>query len=176
MRFSVAIIVSTGLVLGAPAWAQAPSDAPVATANGTSSAPTTREQIDAYLAPSADRGESDGDIDTMIEDGPRRIHGVVELSVGTGGYRSGGVAAVVPIGERSSLALSYRQTESDNGYAYGAPYGYDELDRRPLTMDVWPDESAMTAGCSTRFRNDAGYREGSLLGRTGRGADRCPLR
>lgn len=168
MRFPVVLLASVSFCAAAPAWSQAPADAPVATANGTSSAPSTQQQIDDFLAPPAPAE----DLDTALDDGPRRIHGTVELSVGTGGYRSGRVDAVVPIGERSSLALSYGQTRSDSGYVYG----YDALERRPLTMGAWPDDApATTADCGAGFRSGGGYRGGSLIDRA-RGADHCPVR
>lgn len=171
MRFPVLLLASAVVCAAAPAWSQAPADAPVATANGTSSAPSTQQQIDAFLAPPPDRQAAD-DLDTVLEEGPRRVHGTVELSVGTGGYRSGRVDAVVPIGERSSLALSYGQTRSDGGYVQG----YEALERGPLTLGGWPgDEPAMTVDCGAGVRTAAGYRQGSLIDRA-RGADRCPLR
>ncbi len=65
----------------------------------------------------------------------RRVHGSASVSVGTGGYRSASVSAVMPVGENGWLGLAYSQTDfgengayplmyDDIGYGYGADYGY----------------------------------------------------
>lgn len=55
----------------------------------------------------------------------RKMHGEVDFSIGTGGYRGYGAAVSLPIGETGRLDLSYRQVE--NGYHYGG-YGYPYFD------------------------------------------------
>ncbi|CAN7380447.1 hypothetical protein LJR164_002319 [Phenylobacterium sp. LjRoot164] len=54
----------------------------------------------------------------------RQIHGEVGVAVGTGGYRSGYITSVMPIGETGTLALTIGQEK--NGYRHywnGRPYG-----------------------------------------------------
>lgn len=63
----------------------------------------------------------------------RRIHGMVEVGVGTGGYRSYGAAVSMPLGENGSLNLSVRQVENGFGYGYGG-YGYDRFGYGGLGM------------------------------------------
>lgn len=61
----------------------------------------------------------------------RKMHGEVNVGVGTGGYRDFGLAMSLPLGESGRINLSYRQVE--NGYGYGG-YGYGRrLD--PLYFD-----------------------------------------
>ncbi len=65
----------------------------------------------------------------------RRVHGTASVSVGTGGYRSASVSAIMPVGDNGWLGLAYSQTDfgengvypymyDDYGYGYGADYGY----------------------------------------------------
>lgn len=73
----------------------------------------------------------------------RRIHGMVEVGVGTGGYRSYGAAVSMPLGETGTLNVSIRQVENGfgyGGYGYGHDrYGYGEL------------------GLGRSYLNDVGY-------------------
>lgn len=158
------------LMLGSAgmALAQIPeADGPVATASGTSF-PSTQQQIDAYLAdpPVLERpARWLGDGDAMVED-DGRIHGEVSLSVGTGGYRSGSVAAVIPLPRDGTLALEYRQTKSDRGYGYGAGYGIDGLDQNlsPFGVDCSP------------ARTGAASLEPRWVGRPRETSTSCPMR
>jgi hypothetical protein len=84
---------------------------------------TTDQQIERWIAsrtpdtkPFADSPY--GDFGVPEE---RRMHGVVDVGVGTGGYRSYGAAVSLPLGENGTLNLSFRQVE--NGFGYGG-YGY----------------------------------------------------
>lgn len=88
---------------------------------------TTDAQIERWIAARtpSEKPFSDGEYRAYREDGmaaDRRMHGVVDVGVGTDGYRSYGAAVSLPLGESGTLNLSFRQVE--NGYgAYG--YGYD---------------------------------------------------
>jgi hypothetical protein len=60
------------------------------------------------------------------ESNGRTIHGGGGVSVGTGGYRSGYVYTLIPVGEDSTLGLAYSQTDYGKNGAYGwGDYGYD---------------------------------------------------
>ena len=85
---------------------------------------TTNEQIDRWLAARAPA-------DTPwveAEEGPsddRKVHGLVSLGVGTGGFRDYGAAVSLPLGESGRLDITYRQVENGYGYGYGyGGYGY----------------------------------------------------
>ena len=54
----------------------------------------------------------------------RRVHGSASVSVGTGGYRSASVSAVMPVGDNGWLGLAYSQTDFGENGAY--PYMYDD--------------------------------------------------
>ena len=85
----------------------------------------TAEQIKRWLAdsPAAGREETYGEGVRLPRD--RQIHGEVGVAVGTGGYRSGYITSVMPIGETGTLALTIGQEK--NGYrpywGAGRPYG-----------------------------------------------------
>lgn len=83
----------------------------------------TAEQIRRWLADSpAARPETPyGEGLTPSRD--RQIHGEVGVAVGTGGYRSGYITSVMPLGETGTLAVTIGQEK--NGYRsyWGRPYG-----------------------------------------------------
>ena len=102
--------------------AQAPP-APVA----TSATPplTTQQQIDSFIysSPPMDqdhRGLLPADRD---EDGKRKIHGSMGVSVGSGGYRSGYASALIPVGETTTVGIAVSQTDfGKSGGFYSDPY------------------------------------------------------
>jgi hypothetical protein len=107
--------------------AAAQTPAPVA---ATASRPlTTQEQVAAFLAanpaPQYDdgpRGLVPADRD---EDGKRKIHGSMGVSVGTGGYRSAYASALIPVGETTTVGIAVSQTNfGKNGGYIADPFGY----------------------------------------------------
>lgn len=69
------------------------------------------------------------DSQTGPEDQRRQVHGSAGVSIGTGGYRSGYVTSIIPLGETGTLGLAYSQTDYGKnnryfGYGYDG-YGYD---------------------------------------------------
>ena len=62
----------------------------------------------------------------LDKDGKRQVHGEVGVSVGTGGYRSGYVSSLIPIGETGTLGVAVSQTDygKHGGYGYGGYGGY----------------------------------------------------
>jgi len=132
MQSPAAIALVSVLALAGQASARTPpGDGPVSTAPvGGAGAPlSTQQQIDQYLAPSAEGVLSQGSLVPGGPDADRRIHGEVSLTVGSNDYRGGSVIAVIPLGDAASLALSYSRSEGGHGYGgYGWPgYGYNGL-------------------------------------------------
>ncbi|MES2034631.1 MAG: hypothetical protein V4466_10680 [Pseudomonadota bacterium] len=182
MRLSVTMLALAALAIGGPALADPASDAPVSTASATSSAPSTQDQIDGYLASSpaysSPAYSSRDDIERMGVDEPREIHGEVDLSVGSGGYRSGSVTAVIPVGKRGTLGLSYGQTEFGDSYGYrGSGYGYEGRGSPSMSFDASRDGRSMDPNsCASSGRDSAGYLDTSRLDRARIAGGRCPLR
>lgn len=91
----------------------------------------TAEQIKRWLADSPAAGPEEAYGDGVRLGRDRQIHGEVGVAVGTGGYRSGYITSVMPIGETGTLALTFGQEKNgyrsywDAGRPYGAfDYGY----------------------------------------------------
>lgn len=98
---------------------------------------STEDQVAAWLAgsPPVERGAGGLDyaarpaLDVngypLDKDGKRQVHGEMGVSIGTGGYRSGYVSSLIPIGETGTLGVAVSQTDfgKHGGYGYGG-YGY----------------------------------------------------
>lgn len=72
------------------------------------------------------RAELDVNGYPLDKDGKRQVHGEMGVSVGTGGYRSGYVSSLIPIGETGTLGVAVSQTDfgKHGGYGYGGYGGY----------------------------------------------------
>ena len=116
--------------------AQAP---PTPVATTTTPPLTTQQQIDAFIyhSPPMD-DEHRGVLPAALseerdEDGKRKIHGSMGVSVGTGGYRSAYASALIPVGENTTVGVAVSKTDFGKrggfyadpyyGYGYGG-YGY----------------------------------------------------
>ena len=120
--------VVTTAPTNAPTLAQAMAAAPEASLTAPTAqdaAPhglTTEQQIQNWIS-SRTPGAS---FDEGAEAGPRaerKMHGMVEAGIGTGGYRSYGAAVSLPVGENGRLDLAYREGRNEPwGYGYGG-YG-----------------------------------------------------
>jgi hypothetical protein len=130
----VALAVFAALIAG-PALA---SDEPMATAGQTpipqaaptptppaATAPvemTTAQQIDAFLRASPTRdADADGPVDGVVPRDDGKVHGMVEVGVGTGGYRSVYLQSDMPLGDNGRLSLAFEDTRYGRG---SYPYGY----------------------------------------------------
>lgn len=123
--------------------AQAQADAKAkADADRAAKPISTEDQVAAWLAGSPPVERLDGgpngyamgpDLDVngypFGPDGKRQVHGEMGVSVGTGGYRSGYVSTLIPIGETGTLGVAVSKTDfgKRGGYAYdygGYGHGY----------------------------------------------------
>ena len=108
-RLTVIAVLCAG-----PAFAaEAPADAPTATAPA---GPGVADQIAAYLRDSPvvrlPAQEAPGGVIGPL---PRRAHGVVEVAVGSRGYRSVYVRSDLPIGETGTLSIAIGETRGGRG-------------------------------------------------------------
>jgi hypothetical protein len=137
------------------------------------------ERLDAGSNSYALRPEVDVNGYPLGPDGKRQVHGEAGVSVGTGGYRSGYVSSLIPIGESSTLGIAVSQTDfgKHGGYGYGGyggGYGYggygDGFGRRggtsqslALSLDVrgggGRNKSDTPDGCAPGFRDGDRYVE-----------------
>lgn len=114
----IALALAAVLVAG-PALADEP--VPTASATPAPAAISTAQQIDDFIrsAPAVD-AQAQGEVDGVVPRDDRKVHGVVEVGVGTGGYRSVYVRTDMPLGESGHLSLAFE----DTNYGRHAPYRY----------------------------------------------------
>ncbi|MET3666807.1 hypothetical protein [Caulobacter sp. 1776] len=143
-------IIAVSAALASPAFASAPDDEVIATAQARPTAAalaaaaaqapapvvttavkplTTQEQIAAFLAATPSPQYDDGPRGLLPadrdENGKRKIHGAMGVSVGTGGYRSAYASALIPVGETTTVGIAVSQTNfGKNGGYLADPYGY----------------------------------------------------
>ncbi|HEV2531921.1 hypothetical protein [Phenylobacterium sp.] len=104
----LALALSSGAALAQTApVSTAPPEAPVA------GSPSVADQIDAFIkttpVPNVAKDAAPG-VTSSAEPPERKIHGVVELGVGSGGYRHAYARADVPVGETGQLSIAVDQT------------------------------------------------------------------
>lgn len=115
----------------------------------------------------------------LDKDGKRQVHGEVGVSVGTGGYRSGYVSSLIPIGETGTLGVAVSKTDfgKHGGYGYygggyggyggyGGPYGYGRRGGSSQSLALSLDmrgggrsKSDTPEGCAPGFRDGDRYVE-----------------
>lgn len=161
-----AVVTAPSNALDVAAAMSAPAAVAVVVPTAQDAAPhgmTTEQQIQNWIS-SRTPGAS---FDEPLDSGPapeRKMHGMVEAGIGTGGYRSYGAAVSLPVGENGRLDLAYREGKNDlwsmpglygapsfyNGPGYYPGYGYGGLgryrgqDSTTRTMSVgfsWSKES-----------------------------------
>ena len=118
-RFAPALLtIAAVAALAGPAWAADPE--PVAAAP----APLTiDEQIDNYIRTSpAAVLPKDNAAGVVSGDEPRQVHGMVDVTVGSNGYRSATVASELPIGKTGTATIAVRETQFKGRYGAGG-YG-----------------------------------------------------
>lgn len=119
IRRSISALTFAGLLVGGPAVA---ADEPVATANPDP--PSVAAQIDEYLKTSpAVSLPKDGAAGITPGDEPRQVHGVVDVAVGTHGYRSAYVRSDFPIGKTGTLSIAVQDTQFKGRFGGYGGYG-----------------------------------------------------
>jgi hypothetical protein len=88
--------------------------------------PGVAAQIDDYLktSPAIELPRDGGAAGITSSEEPRKVHGVVDVAVGTHGYRSAYVRSDFPVGKTGTLSIAVEdsQFKSRGGYGYGG-YG-----------------------------------------------------
>lgn len=132
----VSALIST-LAVAAPAIAEEVIKTGAATDAPPAPAPDTAAQIDAWIktAPPVNL-DDDGPAGVTPGKEPRKVHGEVGVSVGSGGYRSAYAVSVIPVGDTGTVSLAV--SKSQGGRFYGGPYGgpYGGSDRSSVALAV----------------------------------------
>jgi hypothetical protein len=118
----------------APAGAQAPTSVPAASASSSKAAAAAAspaasggiaDQIDNYLktSPALTLPKDGATGVTAAADEPRKIHGVVDVAVGTGGYRSAYVESDLPVGKTGTVSIAVGEQHFNSRFAsrFGGP-------------------------------------------------------
>jgi hypothetical protein len=99
----------------------------MATAPPAASGPSVADQIDTYLKTSpAAALPKDGVTGVTSGEEPRKAHGMVDVAVGSNGYRSAYVQSDLPVGKTGTLSIGVGETRfNGRGYygGYGGGYG-----------------------------------------------------
>lgn len=146
-RCSLSVLTLAGVLMAAaPVFA---ADEPIATANRTAppaatapaaaapgvaaqpvADPGVAAQIDDYLktSPAIELPRDGGAAGITSSEEPRRVHGMVDVAVGTHGYRSAYVRSDFPVGKTGTLSIALEDSQFKGraggyGYGYGG-YGY----------------------------------------------------
>ncbi|WP_312166010.1 hypothetical protein [Phenylobacterium sp.] len=109
----------------------APSEIDIAAAEPVAAAAPPAEQLDTaqqiqrWLAESPAAASEEAFAEGVRLPRDRQIHGEVGIAVGTGGYRSGYITSVMPLGENGTLALTLGQEKNGYRQYWGgrSPYG-----------------------------------------------------
>jgi hypothetical protein len=131
-----------------PAGSGAPPNAAPASSAPASSAPgSVADQIDAYLKTSPalalPRDAASGV--TAGQDGLRKPHGMVDVAVGSNGYRSAFVQSDLPVGKTGTVSIAVGETrfKARGLYdlrGYGGP---GDVDRRSVALGLSMGETAL---------------------------------
>jgi hypothetical protein len=118
----------TALALAGAARAADPEVVTTAAPAGSGAPPSgasssVADQIDAYLKSSPALAlPKDGPGGVTTADEPRQIHGFVDATVGSNGYRSAFVESEIPVGKTGTATIAIGETRFD-GRGFGGP-GY----------------------------------------------------
>lgn len=151
---------------------------------------TTQEQIAAFIAanPSPQIDEDHRGLlppalsEDRDENGKRKVHGSMGVSVGTGGYRSVYATGLFPVGENTTVGIAVSKTDFGKhggyyadpyygggyygggygGYGYGRGYGRGGS-QQSVALSVMSGTGARSAdtpeGCAPGFRDGGRYVE-----------------
>ena len=167
----------TAQALTAPQAASATAPVPATAARPL----TTQEQIAAFIAANPNPEIEDGPRGLVPadrdEDGKRKVHGSMGVSVGTGGYRSAYATALIPVGETTTVGIAVSKTDYGKhggwydpyydgiGYGYGYGPGYGRVrggERQSVALSVMSggrERADTPEGCAPGFRADGRYVE-----------------
>jgi hypothetical protein len=120
----------------------------VATAGAAGAPPAatdTAAQVDRFIHKAPPVNLDDGTPDGVTQEEPRRIHGEVGASLGTGGYRRAYVMSTIPLGKTGTLGIAVSETRfgRHGGPGWGggfSPYG----DRQSLGLSLALGEAAQS--------------------------------
>ncbi len=145
LRRALAALIAPTLIAGAGLGAAGASLAAEPDAVATAPAgPSVADQIDAYLKTSPALAlPKDGPNGVTSGEEPRRVHGVVDIAVGSNGYRSAYVRSDLPVGRTGTLSIAVGETRFNGravGYGgYGGRFGASDRQSLGLALSLGGD-------------------------------------
>src|SRR5205814_1536860 len=103
--------------------------------------PGVADQIDAYLATSPALAlPRDGPAGVTSGEEPRKVHGVVEVAVGSNGYRSAYVRSELPVGKTGTLSIAVGESRFNGRVGgYGGRVGPGDRQSLGLALSLGGD-------------------------------------
>jgi hypothetical protein len=137
----LAAALACGGARAAETVATAPADAPL------NAPPSVAEQIDAYLktSPALALPKEATDGVTSGDRLPRQAHGVVDVAVGSNGYRSAFVQSELPVGKTGTLSIGVGEIRFKGRGLGWSGYGRGAVDRGSLALGLSLGETALDA-------------------------------
>ena len=119
----IALAAIAAMTVAGVARAAEPEAVATAAPTGTGAPPSTADQIEAYLK-SSPALALPKDAASGVTSGapPRQVHGVVDVPVGSNGYRSAFVASEIPVGATGTATIAVGETRFDNRGRNGGGY------------------------------------------------------
>jgi hypothetical protein len=167
---ALAALTLTGAALTLTGVAQAAEPEAVATAAPTGTgAPTAAgapssvaDQIDNYLKTSPALALPKDAASGVVsgEAPPRQVHGVVDVAVGSNGYRSAFVASEIPVGQSGTATIAVGETRFNGRGWYGPGYRGGPTSSQTLALGLslggaeprdWRCRQAMEAAAEARL-------------------------
>jgi hypothetical protein len=137
----ILIAVAALASAGAPRAAE-PEAVATAPAAAVPEAVSVADQIDAYLRTSPALAlPKDGPNGVTSGEEPRKVHGVVDVAVGSNGYRSAYVRSDLPVGKTGTLSIAVGETRFNgrSGNGYGGRFGGGQSQSLGLGLSLGGD-------------------------------------
>ncbi|MFI4964866.1 MAG: hypothetical protein ACHP9T_05805 [Caulobacterales bacterium] len=145
-----AMATAPAATTGAPPVAAAPAGNAGAVSAPGVGGPSVADQIDNYLKTSpALTPPRDGASGVTSGEEPRKVHGVVDVAVGTNGYRSAFVQSELPVGKTGTLSIAVGESRFNDRFAsrFGGPYAYAPGVRQSLGVGLYLGDAAPGQRC-----------------------------
>jgi hypothetical protein len=152
VRVLLPVLAAVAALGSAAAKAAEPETLATAPASASGAPPSVAEQIDTYLKTSPALAlPRDGADGVTSGDAPRKIHGTVDVAVGSSGYRSAYVQSDIPVGKTGTVSIAVGESRFKGragvygdgfgyGYGYGGPYS---ADRRSFALGYASGDAAL---------------------------------
>jgi hypothetical protein len=149
-------ILGLALLLWSGGQALAQTAPATAASEPVAGSPSVADQIDAFIkaapVPDVTRDATPG-VTSSSEPADRKIHGVVEVGVGSGGYRHAYGRADMPLGDSGRLSIAVDETRFNSRFGRGRLIG-GPLTSQSLDIGASWGAGALRDPCRSRYGGD----------------------